>query len=197
MPTIPPPPNGYPPDSMADERLDAWLDAPQVRTHHRRRAAAPAGALWVAASRVRLADTRTLGRLVRWRIPGLDPGLSYHDLFRAYPFTVLEEGDGRLLSGLCGRIWTLARDYPRLGGAEAFAAWDEPGTVRVLFAHWVEDDGEGGAELVSEARVQPTDRLASLRLRALWSVIAPFERLVGAEPLTLAIRSAERDVSAR
>lgn len=182
---------------MADARLDAWLDSPQVRTHHRRRARSEPGALWAAASGVRLSDTRTLGRLVRWRIPGLDPGLTYHDLFRDYPFTVLEEGDGLLLSGLCGKIWTLARDYPRLEGAEAFAAWDEPGTVRVLFAHWVRPADGGDAELVSEARVQPADRVAGVRLRALWSVIGPFERLVGAEPLALAARSAERGLSAR
>lgn len=138
---------------------------------------------------MRLSDTRTLGRLVRWRIPGLAPGLTYHDLFRAYPFTVLEEGDGFLLSGLCGRIWTLARDYPRLGGAEDFADWKEPGTVRVLFGHWVRDDGDG-AELVSEARVQPTDRVAGLRLRALWSVIGPFDRMAAAEPLAVAARRA-------
>jgi hypothetical protein len=181
---------------MADERLDAWLERPQVRTHHRRSSRAGTAALWAAASRVRLQDTRTLGRLVRWRIPGLDGGLTYHDMFRAYPFTVLEEGDGLLLSGLCGRIWTLARDYPRLPDAEAFAAWDEPGTVRVLFGHWVRPATDG-AELVSEARVEPCDGLAGLRLRALWSVIAPFERLVGAEPLALAARTAERDVSAR
>jgi hypothetical protein len=174
---------------MSRERLDAWLPRPQVRTHHRRRAAAAPGALWEEASRVRLGDTGTLGRLVRWRIPGLDAALTYHDLFRAYPFTVLEEEDGLLLSGLCGRIWTLARDYPRLAGADDFAAWEEPGTVRVLFGHWVRDDGDE-AELVSEARVQPTDRLAALRLRALWSVVGPFERLVGAEPLALAARRA-------
>jgi hypothetical protein len=174
---------------MADERLDAWLDSPQVRTHHRRRAGAAPEDLWAAASRVRLSDTRRLGRLVRWRIPGLDPDLTYHDLFRGDPFTVLEEGDGRLVSGLCGRIWTLARDYPRLDGSDAFAAWDEPGTVRVLLAHWVEP-AAGGAELVSEARVQPTDRVASLRLRALWSVVGPFDRLVGPEPLALATRLA-------
>jgi hypothetical protein len=165
-----------------------------VRTHHHRRAAVAPGELWAAASRVRLADTRTLGRLVRWRIPGLEAGLTYHDLFRAYPFTVLEEDDGMLLSGLCGRIWTLARDYPRLESADEFAAWDEPGTVRVLFGHWVHEDG-GQSELVSEARVAPTDRLAGLRLRALWSVVGPFERLVAAEPLALAARSALSDRS--
>jgi hypothetical protein len=176
--------------------LDAWLPDPSVRTHHRRRADSAPGDLWRAANDLRLSDTRTLGRLVRWRIPDLERGLTYGELFRAYPFTVLEEDEGRLLSGLCGKIWTLARDYPRLADADAFAAWDEPGTVRVLFAHWVAPEGDG-TELISEARVQPTDRIAALRLRALWSVIAPFERLVGAEPLALAIRGAERDVSAR
>jgi hypothetical protein len=178
-----------------DLTLDTWIPAPAVRTHHRRRAAAGPEALWEAASRVRLADTGHLGRLVRWRIPGLSPQLTYHDLFRGDPFTVLEEDDGLLVSGLCGRIWTLARDYPHLDGAEAFADWDKRGTVRVLFAHWVRPLDDGGAELVSEARVEPTDRVAALRLRALWAVVGPFDRLVSAEPLELAARAAERDAA--
>jgi hypothetical protein len=165
--------------------LDAWLPEPAVRTHHRRPAEADPQALWESAATLRLSDTRTLGRLVRWRIPGLERELTYGELFRAYPFTVLEEGEHHLLAGLCGRIWTLARDYPRLDGPEAFADWAEPGTVRVLFGHWVEAT-EDGAELVSEARVQPTDRTAALRLRALWKVIGPFERLVGAEAISAA-----------
>jgi hypothetical protein len=173
-----------------DLTLDAWLPAPAVRTHHRRTARAGAAALWEAAAAVRLADTGRLGRIVRWRIPGLDPELTYHELFRDDPFTVLEEGEHVLLSGLCGRIWTLARDYPRLDGPEAFAAWSQPGTVRVLFAHWASPLPGGGAELISEARVAPTDRGAALRLRALWSVVGPFQGLVGAEPLALAARGA-------
>ena len=176
---------------MAAERLDAWLGAPAVRTHHRRTAAASTQALWERATEVRLDETRALGRLVRWRIPGLGPDPTYHELFRSYPFCVLEEDHHRLVTGLCGRIWTLARDYPRLDGPEAFRAWDERGTVRVLFAHWAEPDGDGRATLVSEARVDPVDRLARARLKALWTVIGPFERLVGAEPLTVAARRAE------
>jgi hypothetical protein len=173
-----------------DDLLDAWLGAPAVRTHHRRGAATDPDTLWRAATSVRLTDTRKLGRLVRWRIPGLAPGLTYHDMFRSDPFTVLEEDAHRLLCGLCGRIWTLARDYPRLKDADAFARWDEPGTVRVLFGHWVRPTRHG-SELVSEARVQPTDRSAALRLRALWSVIGPFERLVGAEAITAATRNVD------
>jgi hypothetical protein len=174
-----------------EERVDAWMPAPVVRTHHRRTTAAAPDPVWRAASDLRLSDTRTLGRLVRWRIPGLDRGLTYGELFRGYPFTVLDEGPRHLLAGLCGRIWTLARDYPRLDGPEAFARWDEPGTVRVLFGHWVEPAGRGSA-LVSEARVQPVDRTAALRLRALWKVIGPFERLVGAEAIARATERSQR-----
>jgi hypothetical protein len=174
-----------------EERLDAWMPAPVVRTHHRRTTSGPPDVLWRAASDLRLSDTRTLGRLVRWRIPGLDGRLTYGELFRGYPFTVLDQGERHLLAGLCGRIWTLARDYPRLDGPEAFARWDEPGTVRVLFGHWVEP-ADGGSALVSEARVQPVDRTAGLRLRALWKVIGPFERLVGAEAIARATERSQR-----
>jgi hypothetical protein len=174
-----------------DTRLDAWLSEPVVRTRHRRAADAAPDALWRAANDLPLSDTRTLGRLVRWRIPGLPARLTYGELFRAYPFTVVDEGRRHLVAGLCGRIWTLARDYPRLGGPDDFAAWDEPGTVRVLFGHWVEEDGDGSA-LVSEARVKPVDRAAGLRLRALWKLIGPFDRLVGAEAIAAAERRAGR-----
>ena len=176
---------------MAAERLDAWLGSPLVSTHHRRSAAAPPEALWQRATEVRIDETRSLGRLVRWRIPGLDAGVTYHELFRTYPFCVLEEDERLLITGLCGRIWTLARDYPRLHSAADFSDWDEPGTVRVAFAHGVEAAGNGRAELVSEARVEPVDGRAAMRMRALWTVIGRFERLVGAEPLALAARRAE------
>jgi hypothetical protein len=174
-----------------DTRLDAWLPEPVVRTHHRRTVDAEPDALWRAANQLRLRETRTLGRLVRWRIPGLKATLTYGELFRGYPFTVVDEGERHLLAGLCGRIWTLARDYPRLDSPDDFATWDEPGTVRVLFGHWVEEAPDGSA-LVSEARVQPVDGTAGLRLRALWKVIGPFERLVGAEAIARATERSRR-----
>jgi hypothetical protein len=171
--------------------LEHWIDDHTVRTHHRREAAAAPGRLWDAARGVRLADTHALNRLVRWRIPGVKADQTFDAMLRAYPFTLLDEGDGYSVSGLCGKIWTLARDYPRLGGAEDFHAWEEPGTVRVLFAHWVQPGDDGHSELFSEARVQAVDRHARMRMRALWTVIGGFERLVGAEALTIAARRAE------
>jgi len=171
--------------------LDDWLPDATVRTRHRRAAAADPDTLWAAATAIRLADTRRLGRLVGWRIPGVQESQTYHDLFRDYPFTILDESEHSLVSGLCGRIWTLARDYPALDGPESFAVWDEPGTVRVAFHHWVRALDDGRSELRSEARVQAMDAVARLRLKAVWTVVGPFERLVGAEPLALAVRRAE------
>lgn len=176
---------------MTADHLDAWLPADTIRTQHRRASTAPSSRLWECARAVRLCDTRTLGHLVRWRIPGTDARSTFDQLLRDYPFTLLEEGEHLIVSGLCGRIWTLARDYPRLEGPAAFRDWRQPGTVRVLIAHWLEPLADGRTEIVSEARVAAVDRAAALRLRALWVVVGPFDHLVGAEGLTVAVRRAE------
>ena len=79
--------------------LDEWLPNPQVRTCHRLPAEADAGRLWHAAETVRLRDAPTLGRAVRWRIPGTSSDLLFRDLFRQYPFTVIDEGARWSVSG--------------------------------------------------------------------------------------------------
>jgi hypothetical protein len=176
---------------MTLDRLDRWLPEPAIRTHHRRASLVDPTRLWSAAVALRLSDTPMLGKVIRWRIPGTRADQSFDELFRAYPFTVLEEDEGLLISGMCGRIWTRARDYPHVAGPEAFRDWDRSGTVRVLFAHWVERGDGDELELVSEARVQPVDSRADRRLRVLWALVGPFERLVGTEALKAAVRRAE------
>lgn len=179
------------PQADAAIDLDAWLPAPEIVTRHQRRAQADPETLWAAARGVRLDHTHTIGRLVRWRIPGVPRDQSFMALLANDPFTVLDEGPHHSISGLCGRIWTLQRDYAQLGGPDDFMAWKEPRTVRVLFAHWVTLQARGST-LHSEARVSPTDAVARMRLRALWLVVGPFERLIGAEPLSIAAARAER-----
>jgi hypothetical protein len=171
--------------------LDKWLPDPQVRTCHRRSAHVAAELLWDAAETVQVCDAPTLGRVVRWRIPGTGRDLPFRELFRRYPFAVLAEDERWSVSGLCGRVWTLRRDYPRIRGAADFVDWDEPGTVRVLFAHWVVEDGDGRSTLFSESRVAPVDRRARLRMLALWTAVGGFERLIGGEALRVAVRRAE------
>ncbi len=177
---------------MARPDLDAWLPDPTVRTYHRRDAAAPSRMLWEAAGQVRLADSRMLGRVIRWRIPGEPERITFRDLFATDPFRVLEEGDTYSLSGLVGRIWTLRRDYPRLADPQAFRDWRRNGTVRVLFAHWVEAAGPRRSALVSEVRVGATDRQARLGVRLVRPLIAAFDPLISNETLAVAVRRAER-----
>jgi hypothetical protein len=173
--------------------LDDWIAEPAVRTHLSAIARAPASRLWAAGNSVRLSDTRTLGHLVRWRIPGLYAEQTFDAMFRDYPFALLGEGAQWAVSGLCGRIWTFARDYPELRGDADFRAWDEPGTVRVLFAHWAVDLGDGTSELHSEERIEPIDERAAKRLRALWRVVGPLKDAISMEPLPIAVARAERD----
>ena len=175
---------------MTEDDLAAWLPTPAVSTRHVRSAPVTVDALWAAALGLRLDETPTLGRLIQWRLPGTEPHQTFGGLLDHDPFVILDEGEHHSLSGLCGRIWTFSRDYPHLDGPEAFRTWDRAGTVRVLFAHWAEPDGNGGARLISEARVEPVDLGARLALRSLWLVVKVFERRIGSEALTLAVRRA-------
>jgi hypothetical protein len=81
--------------------------------------------------------------------------MTYHELFRSYPFAVLDESEHGLVSGLCGKIWTLARDYPSLD-ADGFAAWAEPGTVKVAFAHWVQPATTGAGSCTPKRASSPS-----------------------------------------
>jgi hypothetical protein len=169
--------------------LDAWLPRPLVRVQHRREADVDPATLWTAARTVHLGDTRVLGHLVRLRIPGLDAEVRYDDMFRALPFNVLESGEGLLISGLVGRIWTLRRDYPELRRPDDFRRWSARGTVRVLFASWVEPTTYGSA-LMNEARVDAVDRGARIGLSTLRPLIARAHSLIGSEGLEIAVRRA-------
>jgi hypothetical protein len=154
---------------------------------HSRLSSAPDERLWEAARSVRLRDTRMLGRLVRWRIPGMPAEISFDEMFRQPPFVVLDEhAEQALVSGLVGRIWTLRRDYPQLRGPEEFKSWSMPGTARVLFATWIEDSA-----LISETRVEAFGLQGRLGVRAVGPLIRGFQHLIGSDGLEVAVRRAE------
>ncbi|MGH2896731.1 MAG: hypothetical protein ACRDPM_26175 [Solirubrobacteraceae bacterium] len=171
--------------------LDKWLPTPSLRVAHRRESSVSVEELWQAARAVRLSDTTVLGRLVRWRIPGLARNLSYDDLFRQPPFVVLEQGEHALVSGLVGRIWTLRRDYPELGSAQEFADWSQGGTARVVIANWAVERPGGGSALAAEARVEPIGAQGRLGVAAVRPVVRAFQHLVGSDGINAAVRRAE------
>jgi hypothetical protein len=190
--------------SSSTPDLDRWLPDPAIRVAHRRESSAPPDQLWEAAQSVRLSDTRLLGRLVRWRIPGLPPDLAFDELFRSPPFLVLAEEPSRaLVSGLVGRIWTLRRDYPQLEDPEEFRAWDTSGTARVVFANWIEtessesessesESSQGRSAIRAEARVEPIGAQGRVGVAAVRGLVSAFGSLIGSDGIEIAARRAER-----
>jgi hypothetical protein len=174
------------------DRLDSWLPQPTLRVAHERVSRASPAELWRAARGIRMRDTQLLGRLVRWRIPGTTADLTYDQLFRQPPFLVLAETETGLLSGIVGRIWTLRRDYPQLGGPDEFRDWSRRGTVRVLFATWTESRADGGSRLCSEVRVQPFGRQGRIGLATVRPLVSTFQHVIGTDGMTAAVCRAER-----
>jgi hypothetical protein len=165
-----------------------------MRVTHRRESSATPDELWDAARTVRIADTSLLGRLVRWRIPGISSESSFDELFRRPPFIVLDDdpGDRALVSGLVGRIWTLRRDYPELADPDEFRGWSKSGTAKVVFANWVEPTGGRGAILATEVRVDPIGAQGRFGLAAVRPLVRTFHNLIGSDGIEAAVRRAER-----
>lgn len=175
--------------------LDAWLPNPSIRVSQRRESSASAERLWDAAQHMRLSDARRLGRLVRWRIPGLPTDLPFGELFRAPPFIVLDEQPGRLLvSGLVGRIWTLRRDYPELEDPDEFRHWNKSGTARVVFANWIDESPEHRATIHAEARVDAIGAQGRVGVAAVRPLVRAFGSLIGSDGIEIAARRAEQQL---
>jgi len=179
---------------MPKPDLDRWLSEPSLRVAHRRESAADADRLWDAAQRVRVADVGLLGRLVRWRIPGVPAEMSFDQVFRSQPFIVLEDCDGQsLVSGLVGRIWTLRRDYPRLREPNEYRSWEVSGTAKVLFANWVEPLSADRSALCIEARVRGIGAKGRVGVAAVRPLVSRFQQLIATEGIQAAVRLAEAE----
>ena len=148
--------------------------------------------LWQAATEVRLRDTRTMRRLIRWRLGrhAPPPDTTYRDLFRTGIFTLLEDGERYSVSGTAGRIWAPSGDYTRFESAAEYREWSRSGTAKVVFLTRVQEH-ERGSEIVSEARVFVHGRRARMLFRGLWAVVGQFGWLVGGEVLVAAVKRAE------
>ncbi|MHB8657787.1 MAG: hypothetical protein ACYC91_07495 [Solirubrobacteraceae bacterium] len=175
-------------------QLDGWLAKAAIRITHARESTAPPDRLWEAARSVRLCDTALLGRLIRWRIPGTGPLLTFDELFRNPPFLVLEQDQTTLVSGLVGRIWTLRRDYPSLAHPDDFRDWSASGTAKVVFANWLEPMAGGVTKIAAEARVQAVGVQGRLGVAAVSPIISAFQNLIGSEGIAAAVRAAEAQI---
>lgn len=175
---------------MVSPDLDSWVPDATIRVSHQVPSQAPPPRLWDAARAVRLRDTRLLGRLVRWRIPGVPVEASFEELLGQPPFMVLDQGELHLVSGIVGRIWTIRRDYPVLDEPDDFRHWRRAGTARVVFANWVQPDDGAGSLLRSETRVEAFGVQGRIGVGSVRPLIRAFQGLVVTDAMATAVRRA-------
>ena len=178
--------------------LDTWLPDYQVRTVQRRVSRATPDALWEAAARTRIRDTRVLRPVIGARLgPHAPPAdTTFRELFRTDIFTLLEEGDRYSISGVAGCLWAPRGEYARFESAADYRQYEEKGRAKAAVMTLV-NENQRGSEIVAEIRVWCTDRRAEVRFRSVWMIVAPFMRFLRMDLLRTVARRAEADGAGR
>ncbi len=94
-------------------------------------------------------------------------------------FRVLaEDPPHQLTVGAVGKVWKLDIPFIHMETPDAFAAFDEPGYVKVAWALRVLPLGERDTRVEIEVRVAATDQDAWRSFRRYFSVVGPASRLI-------------------
>jgi hypothetical protein len=109
----------------------------------------------------------------------------------ALGWSVLAEEPGReIVVGAVTRPWEPNVRFESVP-PEEFAAFAEPGYVKIVWTLAAEPLGEAASEFRTETRVATTDAEARARFRRYWSVMAPGIALIRRQSLGLVRRDAE------
>jgi hypothetical protein len=94
-------------------------------------------------------------------------------------FRALAEDPGReIVIGAIGKVWQPDIPFVDVNGAEEFAAWNEPGYVKVAWALRVAPLGDHDARVEIEVRVSATSDDAWRRFRAYFLLVGPASRFI-------------------
>ena len=108
-------------------------------------------------------------------------------------FQILVDDPPReVVAGAIGQVWRLRIPFVHVDGAGAFAAFAEPGYVKVAWAIRVSPLGDGCTHLELEVRVSATDDAAWRRFRRYFRVIGPASRYIRRSLLRALVRELGR-----
>lgn len=88
-------------------------------------------------------------------------------------FQILGDEPRELTVGAIGKVWQLDIPFVHVDGPSAYAAFAEPGWVKVAWAIRVEPLGEVASRVVFEVRVDATDDASWASFSRYWRVIGP------------------------
>ncbi len=182
-----------------DELLDRFMPTCEAREYHETRVAAPAEITFAVARRLELARSP----LVRWIFRGREllmgssrtaakpPRPSLEEVLELGWRILAEEPGREIVLGAVTQPWQA--DVVFRGVApEEFAAFDEPGYVRIAWTMAVRPEGADRSVFRTETRVSATDAVARARFRRYWVMVEPGVRLIRMEILRMVRREAER-----
>jgi hypothetical protein len=177
-----------------EAHLDDILPGAAHRTRYATTVRAEPDATWSALHGLTAGElplTRVLLSVRTGRVPSsVDLARPLLDRFTATGFGVLrEQRPGLLVLGTIGRPWQLRGAELRApAGPEEFAAFDEPGFVRIAMSFEL----SGRTRLTTETRISPTDAQAAKVFRRYWALVRPGSDLVRLDVLRAVRRRAER-----
>jgi hypothetical protein len=188
--------------------LDRLIPHPRLREIDRIGVWAPPALVWPLARHGDLSGTRFTRALFALRSfadgskpHGLAPtGLRIDDL-RSSPerpgFQVLvDDPPHEVAVGAIGRVWHLRIPFVHVPNADAYAAFDEPGYVKVAWALRVCRQSDSAAVTELEVRVTATDEAAWRRFRRYFGFIGPWSRVIRRLALRALARRARRGAGA-
>jgi hypothetical protein len=164
----------------ADPLLDGFLPVPEAGERHQVRVAAPAEITLAAAREMRLEDSCAIRGIFKARalVLGAEPDDTVRprglvEQVKSLGWGVLAESPGReIVFGAVTKPWDANPVFRSLPAGE-FAAFDEPGYVKIVWNLRADPVGPDESVFRTETRVATTDARARERFRWYWSFFSP------------------------
>ena len=168
--------------------LQRLIPAPHLLELHRMDVAAPALDVWDEVRLGELSQPVTIRALFKLRTmasrkSGRTAGPFRLDSMRSSPenpgFQVLsEEPLHEVAVGAIGKVWQIDIPFVHVADEQAYAAFSEPGYVKVAWSIRVLPRGSEKSHVEIELRVSATDEQSWRRFRRYFRVIGPFSRFI-------------------
>lgn len=180
--------------------LDELIPRPHLREIDRVRVPAPAEAVWEKVRHGELAQARLIRALFSLRSlmmrdrTGASPTIRIDDLRSSTDrpgFQILmEDPPHELAVGAIGKVWRLRIPFVHVSGAQDYAAFAQPGFVKVAWAIRVtSSDAAAQCQLEIEVRVHATDDESWHKFRSYFRLIGPFSRYIRRSLLKSIVRT--------
>lgn len=180
-----------------DLLLDRFIPTFDVREYHAVAIEAPAAITYEVARAMDIYDSRLVRAIFRGRemlmrsAPTAREPQSLLEETLALGWGVLAEEPGQeIVVGAVTRPWEANVRFESVP-ADEFAAFDEPGYVKIVWTLVAAPLGQEVSEFRTETRVATTDAEARARFRRYWAVMSPGIALIRRQSLGLVRREAE------